>query len=418
MHVDAIRAEHLGKRYVLGARLPGYRTLREAVSDRFQRSLGRRSPPSTPDQYLWALRDVSFDVRMGEVLGLIGPNGSGKTTLLRILSRITDPTEGAATLRGRVASLLEVGTGFHPELTGRDNIYLGGVLLGMSRHEVRRRFDEIVSFAEVGASIDTPVKRYSSGMYLRLAFAVAAHLEPEILLVDEVLAVGDLAFQKKCLGKMGEVARSGRTVIFVSHSMHAISTMTRRTIYLERGRAVFDGDTRRAILLYRRAVGGTGSDYENPLPLSATGLATARVVTSDPGHLHQFGHPLTFEFEVQFADKPKAGSFSFQIVDDEERPIAHLWLTNADRPWASRGRIHLACSISNPRLYMGKYTITTYVGDRFTHAVDERLEGICGFEVTMDNVPREYPWEPRACAYIESSTWRVTPVPAAVDVGA
>ena len=199
----------------------------------------------------WALRDVSFDVQQGEVLGIIGRNGAGKSTLLKILSRITEPTEGRVNLRGRVASLLEVGTGFHPELTGRENIYLNGAMLGMTRAEIKRKFDEIVAFAEVEKFLDTPVKRYSSGMYVRLAFAVAAHLEPEILIVDEVLAVGDAEFQKKCLGKMGEVARGGRTVLFVSHDLQAIMQLTKRTILLKSGCLEHDGPSPESIAVYR-----------------------------------------------------------------------------------------------------------------------------------------------------------------------
>lgn len=198
----------------------------------------RRAPAAVDDREFWALRDVSFDVRQGEVMGVIGRNGAGKSTLLKILSRITDPTHGRAVMRGRVASLLEVGTGFHRELTGRENIYLSGALLGMSKTEIDRRFDEIVAFAEIERFTETPVKRYSSGMYTRLAFAVAAHLEPEILLVDEVLAVGDASFQRRCLGKMGEVARGGRTILFVSHNMAAVAELCGRSVLLDGGRVV------------------------------------------------------------------------------------------------------------------------------------------------------------------------------------
>ena len=202
----------------------------------------------------WALRGVTFEVKQGEVLGIIGRNGAGKSTLLKILSRITKPTEGRVRIRGRVASLLEVGTGFHPELTGRENIFLNGALLGMTRDEIRRKFDEIVAFAEVEKFLDTPVKRYSSGMYVRLAFAVAAHLEPEILIVDEVLAVGDAEFQKKCLGKMSEVARGGRTVLFVSHSMASVKSLTQSGIVLENGQIAFGGSTEDAIEFYIRSM--------------------------------------------------------------------------------------------------------------------------------------------------------------------
>src|ERR1041385_3672840 len=219
----AIRADKLGKEYRLGG-------FRRRIKGAF------RKPPT-----IWALRDVSFEVGRGEVIGVIGHNGAGKSTLLKILSRITEPTEGRAELHGRVGSLLEVGTGFHPELTGRENIYLNGAILGMQRSEIARRFDEMVAFAEVERFIDTPVKRYSSGMYLRLAFAVAAHLEPEILLVDEVLAVGDAAFQTKCLGRMSDVAREGRTVLFVSHNLPSIEKLCQKVVIIDGGRMVMEG---------------------------------------------------------------------------------------------------------------------------------------------------------------------------------
>ena len=229
----AIRVEGLSKQYRIGTRQERYRTIRDTLSGVF--SGGGTRKRRGKKEIVWALKDLSFEVRRGECVGIIGRNGAGKSTLLKILSRITEPSTGYARIYGRVGSLLEVGTGFHPELTGRDNIHLNGAILGMRRHEIARQFDEIVGFAEVERFIDTPVKHYSSGMYLRLAFAVAAHLEPEILLVDEVLAVGDVAFQKKCLGKMGEVARGGKTVIFVSHDMRAILRLCGQGILLRNG---------------------------------------------------------------------------------------------------------------------------------------------------------------------------------------
>src|SRR6516165_1582418 len=249
----AIRASHLSKRYRLGARREVYATLREAVVSAAQMPLrllrDRGQLRATPD--LWALRDVSFEVKHGEVLGIIGRNGAGKSTLLKILSRITEPDRGRAILRGRVASLLEVGTGFHPELTARENVFLNGAILGMRRAEIKSKFDEIVAFAEVDRFLDTPVKRYSSGMYVRLAFAVAAHLEPEILIVDEVLAVGDAEFQKKCLGKINEVSRrEGRTVLFVSHNMSAIRELCSRALFIKGGTVAYEGQTLQTIEQY------------------------------------------------------------------------------------------------------------------------------------------------------------------------
>jgi lipopolysaccharide transport system ATP-binding protein len=247
----AIRAERLSKLYKIGALKQRHDTLRDQLVYSFKSLFsgnGRRSPQrSTPPsiggraETIWALKDLSFEVKQGEVVGIIGRNGAGKSTLLKILSRITEPTSGRAEIHGRVGSLLEVGTGFHPELTGRENLYLNGAILGMRKAEINRKFDEIVAFAEIEKFIDTPVKRYSSGMYVRLAFAVAAHLEPEILIVDEVLAVGDVTFQKKCLGKMGDIARMGRTVLLVSHNMAAVQGLCSRAYLLNAGQIVAEG---------------------------------------------------------------------------------------------------------------------------------------------------------------------------------
>ena len=246
----ALRVENLGKQYKIGMAVTRYTTLREAISEKFNASMQRfHNNADTPNK-IWALRNISFDVHKGQVLGVIGRNGAGKSTLLKILSRVTDPTEGFAEITGRVGSLLEVGTGFHPELTGRENIFLNGAILGMKNVEIQRRFDEIVAFSEVGQFIDTPVKRYSSGMYLRLAFAVAAHLEPEILVVDEVLAVGDAEFQRKCLGKMSDVAQGGRTVLFVSHNMSSILRLTEETLVIDKGKLAMRAPTPQAVDYY------------------------------------------------------------------------------------------------------------------------------------------------------------------------
>ena len=252
----AIRVQHLSKKYEITVGKHRHDTLRDQISESFTSLFQRNGHSGGQSETFWALKDVSFEVKPGEVIGVIGPNGAGKSTLLKILSRITAPSTGSAEIRGRVGSLLEVGTGFHPELTGRENIYLNGAILGMRKTEIEQKFDEIVAFAEVEKFIDTPVKRYSSGMYVRLAFAVAAHLEPEILLVDEVLAVGDAAFQKKCLGKMGDVATQGRTILFVSHNMAAIEHLCHRGIVLGGGQAAFFGAAREAIDYYLHSVAG------------------------------------------------------------------------------------------------------------------------------------------------------------------
>ncbi len=271
-----IKVESLGKNYLIRhQQRERYTALRDVLTNKFK-SFGKRlinlQPHSSnlqpSSEEFWALKDVSFGVEQGDRVGIIGRNGAGKTTLLKLLSRITEPTTGRIVLRGRVASLLEVGTGFHPELTGRENIFLNGAILGMSKAEIRRKFDEIVEFAEIERFLDTPVKRYSSGMYVRLAFAVAAHLEPEILLMDEVLAVGDAVFQKKCLGKMEEVGKEGRTVLFVSHNMAAVSRLCRNSLWIDQGKVVAFGTTESVINGYLSAHELEGGEYHHSLPES------------------------------------------------------------------------------------------------------------------------------------------------------
>jgi lipopolysaccharide transport system ATP-binding protein len=258
MSETVIKVQELGKRYRIGLKDEIHDNIISGITSWIKSPISNfkkvqklsKFTNDDSDDIIWALKNVSFEVNDGEILGIIGKNGAGKSTLLKLLSRIIEPTKGMAIVNGRVASLLEVGTGFHRELTGRENIYLNGTILGMKKNEVKSRFDEIVEFSEIGKFIDTPVKRYSSGMYVRLAFAVAAHLNPEVLIVDEVLAVGDAAFQKKCIGKMGEVATSGRTVLFVSHNMHVIQNLCTRTILLEDGMIKYNGDTSEVVAKY------------------------------------------------------------------------------------------------------------------------------------------------------------------------
>ncbi|HYE15903.1 MAG TPA: ABC transporter ATP-binding protein [Pyrinomonadaceae bacterium] len=303
-----IKVEGLGKEYRVGGAQAAYSTLREAVSDAVMRPLGRLrgrgegGPARGDGDRFWALKDVTFDVMPGEVVGIVGRNGAGKSTLLKILSRITEPSEGRVELYGRVGSLLEVGTGFHPELTGRENIFLNGAILGMRKAEIERKFDEIVRFAEIERFIDTPVKRYSSGMYVRLAFAVAAHLEPEILIVDEVLAVGDAAFQKKCLGKMGEVARGGRTVLFVSHNMGAVNQLCTRAVHVAGGRVKDIGPTRQVVTDYLSELfRGGGEDLEELRQLrTGAGVRFRRIeLASADGATVPFDRPVEYLLDVE-----------------------------------------------------------------------------------------------------------------------
>lgn len=317
----AISVHNLGKQYRIGAAETKFRynMLRDVLVDTFYapvrlaKALVGRSERRSNLNFVWALKDISFDVEEGQVLGIVGRNGAGKSTLLKVLSRITEPTVGTVTVRGRVGSLLEVGTGFHPELTGRENIYMNGAILGMKRAEIDSKFDEIVGFSEVTQFIDTPVKRYSSGMYLRLAFAVAAHLEPEILVVDEVLAVGDAEFQKKCLGKMGDVAQQGRTVLFVSHNMSAILRLTQEAIVLNKGRMLMRGPTQEAVDFYlssgQAQAGERVWDADEVLPASAPFRPVSLKVRNRAGKVVdtvRSTEPLTVEFEYRL-DAPITG---------------------------------------------------------------------------------------------------------------
>ncbi len=312
----AIDVHGLSKRYKIGVR-DSYSTLRESLTSSsaafMRRMRGRRGERA--EESIWAVRDLTFSVRQGEVLGVIGRNGAGKSTLLKLLSRITTPTEGYADIYGRVRSLLEVGTGFHPELTGRENIYLNGAILGMKRSDINRQFDQIVEFAEVEKFIETPVKRYSSGMYLRLAFAVAAHLTSEILLVDEVLAVGDAAFQKKCLGKMGEVAQEGRTVLFVSHNMAAVRALCTRGLLMQDGAIVATGETERVLYQYTQSF---GRQSENESGRSC--LSSVTINGSNPG-LIASGESFEVSCGLNFPEKVSAFRLFCIIQDANGDPI-------------------------------------------------------------------------------------------------
>ncbi|HET7451948.1 MAG TPA: ABC transporter ATP-binding protein [Thermoanaerobaculia bacterium] len=322
----AIRVENLSKSYRIGEVRPRYKTIRDSLTAlvaapvrRFTRK--RRAADST----MWALRDVSFEVHEGDVVGVIGRNGAGKSTLLKILSRITQPTRGFAEIHGRVGSLLEVGTGFHPELTGRENVFLNGAILGMRRTEIQAKFDEIVAFAEVAKFIDTAVKHYSTGMYMRLAFAVAAHLEPDILLVDEVLAVGDALFQKKCLGKMEDVARTGRTVLFVSHNMGAIRSLCTKGIFLENGRVLQAGDVGRCIETYFTQIGAFQAARDGETDeTAASGFAHVRV--AGPSAENAIAQSEGFEASTRLSIRQEVTGFSlFCIVEDmQNRMVFHL----------------------------------------------------------------------------------------------
>ena len=369
MSQKAIHVENLGKEYHIGQPVMNYRTLRETFSEKFNTKKRLEDKHDLLPETIWALEDVSFDVEQGQVLGVVGRNGAGKSTLLKILSRVTEPTKGIVEIYGRVGSLLEVGTGFHPELTGRENIFLNGAILGMRKTEIESKFDEIVSFAEVEKFIDTPVKRYSSGMYLRLAFAVAAHLEPEILVVDEVLAVGDAEFQRKCLGKMSDVAKEGRTVLFVSHNMSAILRLTQETLVIDKGHLLLRAPTTEAVDFYlSRGLTQEGQRFWQPdeIPAQAAPFKPIALRLLDAqGHVVETVRAtesffLEVEYQLEKAIKglrvgiyiiTSHGEFVFTSFDTDD---PHLFEKYAQRP---QGTYFSRCKIPAHLLNSGRFVV-------------------------------------------------------------
>ena len=378
---SAIRTEHLSKHYRLGSR-ERHPTLRFAIANAASAAL-RRERPRARGAEIWALDDVSLEIASGDVVGIIGRNGAGKSKLLKVLSRITEPTRGWAEIRGRVGSLLEVGIGFHPELTGRENVYLYGAILGMRKAEIDRRFDEIVDFAEIERFLDTPVKRYSSGMLVRIAFAVAAHLETEILLVDEVLAVGDVAFQRKSLGKMGSVAGEGRTVLFVSHNMAVIQALCRRGVFLRDGRVVADADIETAVSDYLRSLETLVSEdllaREDRGGYQDIRLAGVEITAADGSRTLATGAPARFVFHLTRSHPRLACSFT--LFNHLGQPIATLASSSAapgDTIDGDRGAVAV-CEIDELPLVAGRYRIDVEVRD---HAhLQDALEAAAMFDV-------------------------------------
>lgn len=361
MRNPMIQVENLSKRYRLGTKQLGYQTLRERLGDIGKPRLNRQSNGNGNDNIIWALHDINFEVAKGEVVGIIGRNGAGKSTLLKILSRITEPTTGRINLYGRVGSLLEVGTGFHPELTGRENIFLNGVIMGMKRRELAQKFDEIVAFAEISKFIDTPVKRYSSGMYVRLAFAVAAHLEPEVLIVDEVLAVGDDMFQKKCLGKMAQIAGQGRTVLFVSHNMPAVIHLCPRVILIENGAITQDDESAKVVHRYLGSHSANNAHREWPNVGTAPGDDVVRLrklsvidehrqVCASVDIRHKVG--IRFEYEVLQAGQQLVPTFHLST----ETGVVAFYAGDRDPKWESLPR---------PK---GRFTSTAWIPGNFLNA--------------------------------------------------
>lgn len=360
----AIRAENVSKQYRIGARQARYRTLRESITDgltapfrALSQRKSRQAAAASGDNTLWALRDVSFEIPRGQVIGVIGRNGAGKSTLLKVLSRITEPTHGTIDIHGRIGSLLEVGTGFHNELTGRENIFLNGAILGMKKASIERQFDAIVDFAEVDRFVDTPVKHYSSGMYLRLAFAVAAHLEPETLLVDEVLAVGDMAFQKKCIGKMGDVARAGRTVMFVSHNMGAVRSLCQQGMVLHGGRLVEYAGVGQAIETYYKLTNDNPRDA-GAGPASGFGFGDVSVRDREGKTVDQ-SEPFSVGTTLHIGEEVNGFSVLCLLEDANQRGVFHLRRESSELAPSSRYKGAYDIRVNLPPLWLepGMYSL-------------------------------------------------------------
>lgn len=416
----AIKFENISKQYRLG--LVGTGTITHDLNRWWHVVRGKEDPylkigevndrsSKASSKYIWALKDISFDVKQGEVLGIIGKNGAGKSTLLKILSRVTSPSTGTIKAKGRIASLLEVGTGFHPEMTGRENIFMNGSIMGMSKAEIKRKLDEIVDFAGVEKYIDTPVKRYSSGMTVRLGFAIAAHLEPEILVVDEVLAVGDAEFQKKAIGKMQDVSKGeGRTVLFVSHNMDSIVKLTNSCVLLKDGGIKSMGSTDNIVGEYIE-LNDPGNEiiYTNNTSHNRPHIKHIELKTSYPQNVQLNSDKLEITFELVTPTPINGACFSFQIQDSKENNYVHQWLFDTDQSFCREpGSYILTCTIPALRLYMGKYKLKCYFSEPPGGAIFEELENVCPFEVVMYETSRTlFTWQPNTCAYIEDASWNV-----------
>jgi lipopolysaccharide transport system ATP-binding protein len=408
----AIHVENLSKQFTIGVRRPGYRTLRDHIMTS-AKSLVRRNARRPRTESIWALDGVSFDVKEGEVMGIIGRNGAGKSTLLKILSRITEPSRGHADLHGRVGALLEVGTGFHSELSGRENIYLNGAILGMRKADIDRKTDEIVAFAETGKFIDTPVKHYSSGMYMRLAFAVAAHLEPDILIIDEVLAVGDMNFQNKCLGRMQEVANTGRTVLFVSHNMGAITNLCTSALWLDRGKIVAQGKVNDTVAAYIKSAGNLSQNDPSGWTHKGSGEArfmNARILDGNgaPRETFGMGESLFVEFDVEFF---RSFPLPFLGVDIKraDTGLRVLQLLNHDSESTfgqlAVGKHSFCVEIPDCLLYPGAYQVSLHVSA--SGILVEQVADVLSFSMVHSGVSkRTTPFWPSAGVFYSPSVWR------------
>ncbi len=393
-----LEVQHITKEFKIGAKQERYLSLRDALANPFKK---KEEGANT----FRALDDVNFEVMPGESIGIIGRNGAGKSTLLKILSKITPPSSGKIICRGRVASLLEVGTGFHPELSGRENIFMNGSILGMRKVEITKHFDSIVDFSGVEKFLDTPLKRYSSGMQLRLAFAVAAFLEPEILIIDEVLAVGDAEFQKKCLGKMDEVSKSGRTVLFVSHDLSAVSTLTKKSIFLDKGKVKQFDTTSAVIQAYSSNFTQTNIHHQDAIEGKPC-ITKVEVVTSEGGVLQGNEKPLTVNFEAQLPYDVSGFALSLQIFNHLNQPIIYNWFFDeADKGPRKKGTHNFTINFDKLRLYQGNYFVRVHLAETVTKTKFQQFD-CCPFEVAMlDKKAPEWGWQNNVCQYMEDGNW-------------
>ncbi|WP_417236795.1 ABC transporter ATP-binding protein [Bizionia paragorgiae] len=417
-----LKAENISKQYRLG--LVGTGTISHDLNRWWYRMRGKEDPylkvgesndrsTKGSSEYVWALKDINFEVKRGEVLGIIGKNGAGKSTLLKILSKVTAPTTGEIKTRGRIASLLEVGTGFHGEMTGRENIFMNGAILGMTKKEIASKIDEIIEFSGCERYIDTPVKRYSSGMTVRLAFAVAAFLEPEILVIDEVLAVGDAEFQKKAIGKMQDISRGdGRTVIFVSHNMAAVKSLCTRGIVLEHGKVVFEGGADNAVEKYLNSEKETSLIYENTgVNSQSSHIRKVTIVPSNLGGFQEFGKTFEINIELYCNGKIEAPAVSYQILNANNQPLVHELILNSEKEFCDTQGIYiLSSTIRNIKLYQGSYKLNVFFADNFSKIKFDGLYEICPFDIINTN-KREYYWKPGSAVYKENETnWNIKKV--------
>ncbi|WP_395051075.1 ABC transporter ATP-binding protein [Flavobacterium sp.] len=420
MNKDIIlKAENISKQYRLGQ--VGTGTLSHDLNRWWHQVRGKENPylkiGDTNDRstkgesdYVWALQDINFEVERGEVLGIIGKNGAGKSTLLKILSKVTAPTTGSIKCRGRIASLLEVGTGFNGEMTGRENIFLNGAILGMTKKEIASKIDEIIEFSGCERYIDTPVKRYSSGMTVRLAFAVAAFLEPEILVIDEVLAVGDAEFQKKAIGKMQDISRKGgRTVLFVSHDLSAISTLATRTIVLGNGSILAIEETNKAISIYS-SMQNRESAFVQKEAVDKPSITKVEILTSEGGTLQANGKSLKVNFEIIMPfDNYENLSFSFQVFDYLNKAVLYAYIFDKDSPICRKKGINKFCfEFDALRLYKGNYYLRIHVANSKTREKFQEID-CCNFEVEMIGQKEpEWGWQNNVCQYIDEGNWYIS----------